>query len=178
MTIDILQDYRQRDRGWLWVLLVSVFLVLFGTFIVFVELEQRYTERLSREFQRVLFGTRQALHVWADEHIKRAEVIAANPRVIDAALALTNQQDTAQQALVDTRAMAQLREFFLPQLANSSYAGFFILNDKNISLASSRDENVGTPNLLVTQPDVLSRAWAGEAVVSRVQLSDVTLKKR
>ena len=176
MTIDILQDSRPKDHGWLWALLVSIFLVLFGTFIVFVELEDRYTERLSREFQRVLLGTRQALHVWADEHVKRAEVIASNGLVIDAALALDSQKNTSPPALLKTTAMAKIRGFFLPRLANSSYEGFFVINEKNINLASSRDENVGTENLLVAQRDILSRAWAGEAVISRVQLSDVALK--
>ena len=125
MTIDILQDSRPKDHGWLWALLVSIFLVLFGTFIVFVELEDRYSERLSREFQRVLLGTRQALHVWADEHLKRAEVIASNRLVIDAALALDSQKNTSPPALLETTAMSKMRGFFLPRLANSSYEGFF-----------------------------------------------------
>ncbi|MDI3323141.1 PAS domain S-box protein [Pontibacterium granulatum] len=177
--VDILQSYKHKytEQGLIWSVVATVFLVVLGAQYSYNLLGKEYDQRLSGEFRRVLLGTQQALHVWADEHLKRAEVIASNDVVIKSALALNTLDHTDAPGLIESASMHALREFFLPRLSNSSYQGFFVINDKNVSLASSRDANVGTENLLAQQPDMLARAWAGETVISRVQRSDVPLAR-
>ena len=54
------------------------------------------------------------------------------------------------------------------------YRGFFIIDQNNINLASSHDENIGITNLL--EDAFLKRIWAGETLVSLPQPSDVPLQ--
>ena len=45
--------------------------------------------------------------------------------------------------------------------------GFFIISQDGISLASSRDSNVGSRNLITErQPELMARVFAGESVCS------------
>ncbi|MCG7910952.1 MAG: PAS domain S-box protein [Candidatus Thiodiazotropha taylori] len=69
----------------------------------------------------------------------------------------------------------RLRQEFRNHLQTGQYRGFFLVGPGNLSLASSRDSNIGTLNLLVAQPDVLERLWGGQAMLSRITATDVPL---
>lgn len=56
------------------------------------------------------------------------------------------------------------------------YEGYFIISPDGINLGSARDENVGETNLLlIDQPEVIARLWAGETAIGMPQSSDVPL---
>lgn len=165
----------KQKRTFVWVLLIALTCLWLGTYYVVLYIQTSYNNRLSDEFERVLTGTQQALYVWNNEHIKRAELLAEDNVVVQETNALIKSGFTDTENLLQTEAVSSLRNFFLPALQNSLYQGFFIINHDTISLASSRNTNIGKINLLAQQPDILARAWAGKAVMSRVQQSDVAL---
>ena len=77
--------------------------------------------------------------------------------------------------LLKQPATHQIREILNPILLVHKFRGFFIIALDNISLASTRDANTGTENLLVQQPNFLNKLWSGEPIVTLPQSSDVPL---
>lgn len=55
------------------------------------------------------------------------------------------------------------------------FEGYFIINRDGMSLASSRENNTGTRNLLADVPGFLDKIWAGETVLSPLLKTDVPL---
>ncbi|MCB1801080.1 MAG: EAL domain-containing protein [Gammaproteobacteria bacterium] len=103
-----------------------------------------------------------------------AQFMASHPAVITATRGLLDSVRTPE-ALLAAEAKARLRELFAPLLVHDVYQGFFIIDPRGTSLASSRDANTGTPNLLNAQGLMLAKVWSGQTVVSLPQVSDVPL---
>jgi hypothetical protein len=72
-------------------------------------------------------------------------------------------------------AQARLRGSLQPILDKRGYIGIFVIAQGSISLASMRDSNVGSTNLLVDQGDFLPKVFAGQTLLSRPMYSDVLL---
>ncbi|MET0084680.1 MAG: PAS domain S-box protein [Sedimenticola sp.] len=155
-------------------LLSALAIVAAGTVVSTWLMQQRYQSTLANNLQTVLLSSDQAIRIWAREHYQTAQNFAGNLTLSWAAESLLFEL-REQKALLDSPEQAQLRRFFRPYLQKGQYRGFFIIGPDNISLASSRDANVGTLNLLTDQPDVLARMWRGETLLSRIQGSDVPL---
>lgn len=107
---------------------------------------------------------KKAVVLWADNTLIRSAVIELIP--------LSNNPDL----LINSQAQANLREWLTPVFRTQGFRGYFIIGENNISLAASRDKNIGTPNLLTKQPEFLNRLWAGETLITLPQPSDVPLK--
>ncbi|OQX32738.1 MAG: hypothetical protein B0D96_13110 [Candidatus Sedimenticola endophacoides] len=155
-------------------LLLAVISIVGGALGVTSLVERRYQSNLANNLQTVLHSADQAMKIWAREHYQSAANFAATVTLREAARDLLK-APREPGALLATPAQARLREFFAPNLKNGQYRGFFLIAPDGVSLASSRDRNVATPNLLLEQPDVLERLWRGETVISRIQPSDVPL---
>jgi len=116
---------------------------------------------------RLLFQNQQApALVWANDDRVRMAVqrLLQVKRIPDALLSSSEQQ--------------LFRSLFNPYLGLAGFKGFFIIDKDGISLASSRDVNVGGVNLLTRQGDFLQRVWNGKTLISQPIESDVPLKDR
>ncbi|MCK5687588.1 PAS domain S-box protein [bacterium] len=112
-----------------------------------------------------MFDSQQkAVALWADN----AQIRAATKNLIN----LPSNPDI----LINSQAQANLREWLSPVFRIQGFRGYFIIGGDNISLASSRDNNIGTTNLLNEQSEYLNRLWAGETLMTLPQHSDVALK--
>ena len=75
--------------------------------------------------------------------------------------------------------LLQARAFFKWKEDEFGQIGFFIIDQNGISVGSQRDANVGTKNLIAEQrPDLLARAFRGEAVFIPPIRSDVFVGHR
>ncbi|MEA1968001.1 MAG: PAS domain S-box protein [Thermodesulfobacteriota bacterium] len=110
-----------------------------------------------------------------DVQKKAVELWADNTQIQIAARKLMNLSNIPD-LLINSQAQADLREWLAPVFRTQGFRGYFIIGDDNISIASSRDTNIGTPNLLTRQPELLNRLWAGETLITLPQSSDVALK--
>ncbi|MEO2048603.1 MAG: PAS domain S-box protein [Pirellulales bacterium] len=81
----------------------------------------------------------------------------------------------ARERLLSSPAQANLRGLLRPILEKRGYVGIFVVALDNTSLASMRDSNVGSTNLLVEQGDFLAKIFAGQTLLSRPMYSDVLL---
>lgn len=123
-----------------------------------------------------LASTEATLVAWQDHQTASARAWASNERVRSSTRSLLAQP--AEPAdLVAATAQRELRDYLAPVLEAHGYRGFFVIAPDGTSLASTRDTNVGTRNLLVQdQPDVFADLVRGESVVSQPQFTDVPIQ--
>ncbi len=129
---------------------------------------------VGTELNAKLGFTRHAMRSWLAEHQRAARVWADSDVVRDAAIRLSaagRDPDTLRRHAVQI----QLREQLRGLLVRRGYLGYFIIGSDDRSLASSRDHNIGTRNLLAKQPAFLDRVRSGRTATSAPQESDVAL---
>ncbi|MDA2914267.1 PAS domain S-box protein [Acidobacteriia bacterium AH_259_A11_L15] len=129
---------------------------------------------MAEALSTLLETEQQALRSWSREHRALAQAWANSPRVLRLTRELLATPRT-RDALIKAPVQAQIREWLHPVYSGKEYQGFFIIGPGNINLASTRDSNLGVPNLLIKQEDVLERMWSGQAALSLPQRSDVPL---
>lgn len=123
----------------------------------------------------ILEGTDQALGAWALEQEQTAILWAGNSDVVRLVEEL-DRIEASPDALLRTPAQSEIRSLLAPVLSAYGYEGFFVVNSAGLSLASTRDANTGTPNLVaLEQPNKLVRILGGDAVITVPQFSDVPL---
>lgn len=85
--------------------------------------------------------------------------------------------DQSTDALLDHPSQRRLRERLGPVIEERGYRGFFLVTPEGTSLASTRDANTGTPNLVwLEEPDVFDLILAGHPQATTPQFSDVPLE--
>ncbi|MDJ0869151.1 MAG: hypothetical protein QNK03_23795, partial [Myxococcota bacterium] len=109
-------------------------------------LEERRAE-IGEALATVLETTQQALSSWAAEHRAAAEVWASAPELARWTARLL-EEERAAEALIASPAQRGIRALLTPVLETKGYLGFFVIAPDHTSLASSRDANIGSPNLL------------------------------
>jgi PAS domain S-box-containing protein len=156
--------------------LLSIFLALAITasaaYFSVLLVKQRYQHNLESSLTALLNATEDGIQLWKNEESQIARTLASEEYIRDAAKALLAVR-REQKPLLASRAQKKLRRMMKPHL--SHYRGYFLIAPDNISLASSRDSNVGTPNLLTKFPDVLTQLWNGATILTPLQRSDVSL---
>lgn len=109
---------------------------------------------------------------WADREKRTAQTWAATDEIVTITEKLINYQDRDELIKEGQR----IRQILTPILELNDYQGYFIIRKDYISIASSRNSNLGTYNLLASQGDILNQAWRGKTVLTSPQKSDVELK--
>ncbi len=155
-------------------LMIALILILIGAYSAVYIIEHQTRSKIEDSLKSVLEGADRALLIWSKDHKLNALSLANTDQVKSYTKKLL-QIKRDKEALIASEPMAELRKFFKNFLQSGQYRGFFIIDANNLNIASSRDSNVAITNLLIEQPDILKRLWAGEAVVSRIQHSDVPL---
>ncbi|MCW8915481.1 MAG: response regulator [Magnetovibrio sp.] len=156
---------------------IMVIVIAVSSWGILVRVQSEARRDIANSLRTALETSHQSIRAqWADLR-KTAKTWASNKLVqIDIKELLSLPVDA--ETLRGSQAQADLREWMLPIMEHVGYRGFFIINENNINLASSRDSNVGFANLLSTQGDFLDRVRAGETLVSLPLPSDVPLKDR
>ncbi len=151
-------------------ILVVVGLSAFGAAV----LRHEVRSSLLATLRAVLSSNQSSLDEWIEHHSYHARLWASNETLIQATGSLLLVKDD-RELLLASPAQAQLRRSLDDQLRQSAYRGFFVIAPDGTSLASSRDANIGTPNLLLEHQDFFDRILAGETVVTTPLPSDVPL---
>ena len=123
----------------------------------------------------VLLTTDERLDMWVGEHLTLLEQLGRHPELAAVTEALVSlPSDNA--SLVNSPVLALAREFISENERVMGGLGFFIISKEHISVASMRDTNIGSVNLIATQhPKLLARVFNGEAVFIPPIRSDVAL---
>jgi PAS domain S-box-containing protein len=151
---------------------LALTLLWIGAYTTVQLIEQRYQRSLEHSLTAVLDTTMDSLHLWKEEEHQIANSLAQEEYIRDAALALLLVPRN-QKSLLASDAHRQLRRLMKPHLIH--YQGYFLIAPDNVNLASSRDSNVGIPNLLIRYPKILKELWNGRTRLTPIQFSDVSL---
>lgn len=132
---------------------------------------------IGASLQTVLDTTHLAIRTWVKQEQASARIWANSSMVRQFSKELTEIAHTPGK-LIPAPAQAGLRKLLQPVKTTKKYQGYFIISKDGISLASTRDENIGTKNLLVSQPAFMQRLLAGETALSLPLHSDVPLRNK
>ena len=140
---------------------------------------QRNKKKILAEVQTnlvdVLTTTSERLDIWVDQRIFLMQQLGRNPELVaitEQLIGVAPHKDTllASSALTDARNFFKTNENFFVDI------GFFIINPDHISIASMRDINVGSLNIIaIHKPELLDRVFKGETVFVPPITSDVML---
>ena len=162
-------------------------LVLAGTFLGIVSylscyminyLDQAEREKNGAVLEAVLQTTQEALHIWIKHHQYKIEKLASSPTVVhlvEEQLKVPRNRDD----LLSSPALAEARTYLAEQMTPYGFIGFFFIAPENyISIASMRNANVGTVNLIAEQkPELLAEVFAGATKLIPPVFSDVALAR-
>jgi PAS domain S-box-containing protein len=138
---------------------------------------QRNKEKILTEVQanlvNVLTTTSERLDIWVDQRSFFMQQLGRNPELVaitEQLLTISPYKDT----LLASSALANARNFFETNEDVFVDIGFFIINPDHISIASMREINVGSLNIIaIHKPELLDRVFKGETVFVPPITSDV-----
>lgn len=163
-------------------LLHSITLITLGVIVTMSAtavswVENAIKDDVNKSLKTALDSAQQGLRLLYQNQQSPALVWANDERVRKAVKRLLQVARSREQLLIAPE-QKLLRSMFNPYLGFSGFKGFFIIDRDGISLASSRDMNVGTPNLLKRQGNFLQQVWKGDTLTSQPTKSDVPLVDR
>jgi len=143
---------------------------------------QRNKEKILAEVQTnlvdVLTTTSERLDIWVDQRSFFMQQLGRNPELVvitERLLKVEPWRDT----LSASSALANARDFFETNKDVFDDIGYFIINPDHISIASKRDDNVGTMNVIaIHKPELLARVFRGETVFVSPITSDIVLDRK
>jgi eukaryotic-like serine/threonine-protein kinase len=122
--------------------------------------------RLRTSLEAAVAGDASAVRLWIDGQADVAEVMAGDPRVLEAIqaqLALARKTGGDPSALRASAALATLRAVLMPVFTRAGEAGFFVLDPAGLILARGLDARIGE-RVLMAVAEAAGRALAGSRV--------------
>ena len=132
-----------------------VILLIIATFIINNWVEQSNKRDLEKSLKTALDSAQQGVRLLYQNHQAPTLVWANDDRVRDAIENLLKGSRSIKDLLAAPE-QSLLRKLFNPYLHVSGLGGFFVIDEDGITLASMRDGNIGTPNLLKTHYSFLA----------------------
>ncbi|MCG7494865.1 ATP-binding protein [Thalassobius sp. Cn5-15] len=154
------------------VLVLALLALIVGCFLVSDMVRRNFENELRSELENTLRNNQRAIAHWMDTRKSEVLAHAEDPALLRATRALLPLKDD-RQALLQASAQRHLRTFFGSFLYQNHVNGYFLIARDGTSLASSRDSNIGTPNLLLAQPLLFERLLSGEALLTQLTRSDI-----
>lgn len=154
------------------VIVVIVFSLVWYT----VEQNRRASEEnVKDDLEFVLRGTSERLDIWIEDRKKYLSEVASHPTLVDLTKKLLD-VPVNHQSLVESQLQSEVRAFFDGYKREDRGVGFFIINPNRISIASARDENIGSRNLIdIYASQRLGRVFNGNTEFIPPIDSDVTI---
>ena len=140
-------------------LFVAVIFSVLG-WLVQTQIENELKQKTGESLTTVLHTAHHAISSWAEQEKTTALVWAKNQRIREATAGLL-ETERKQDKLINSPFQKAINSILTPLLLTKGYKGYFIIDRDNISLASSRNENTGTKNLLSAQMAFLVM-WVSE----------------
>ncbi|MEM1331852.1 MAG: PDC sensor domain-containing protein, partial [Actinomycetota bacterium] len=134
--------------------------------------ERRVAEQVGKVEQ---FRDQQLAVVdgWVSDLLTDARFWAGDATIVESTQRLLGQRGAE---LLSSSALATIRARLGAFLELNELSGFFVIAPDGTSLASSRNGNIGTPNLVAQDhPEVFAAVLAGETLVTPVQPTDVPI---
>jgi len=166
-------DFRTLKRTVSFAVLTAGLLVTVGSFWALQKIEYDNRNHIQQNLLAVVNAAHEVMTIWADIHSQRIQQLGTDQKVyrlVEQLQTLPHQRN----ALLHSKALMDLRNYMDKRMANYQQQGFFIIAPDRISIASRRDNNIGTINLIAKQrPDLFEQVMAGETVFVPPIKSDI-----
>ena len=162
---------------WVAPVLMGAFLIMISVVAVVAlkKIEQQTHHNTTESLQSVVNLTHESLTVWIESHKRAIERLAKNPKF----QSLTQKHllvNRSQESLLESPSLKKIRDHFFSLRDTQGNIGFFIVSPDYTNVASMRDANIGSINLIAKQrPDFIQRAFMGETIFVPTLRSDVKL---
>lgn len=158
------------------IVIATAAVMLLAAWTVHNRIQQRIEQSVGDSLTTVLQTSYESIKHWAEQEQAIVETWSDNLSVRSQTEALL-EIGRDREGLLASPAQQKLRQQLLPILAVKGYRGYFIIDHDNISIASSRDVNVGTLNLLAEERTFVEKIWSGYTAISQPIISDVPLSE-
>jgi len=162
-------------------LLMASFLVIlllgFTSWLIQDKLRIRAEQEVEQSLTAVLDTAHQTIKSWAKEHKAEVSVWANTTKISQLASQLLELPATPE-ALRASTLQQQIRDILHPLWTGVDYRGFYVISPQYINLASSRDDQVGKINALLTKQVFYQKIFSGTPAISLPQLSTIPLKTK
>ncbi len=149
--------------------------LLFSAVVVTEYAEHQSQESLNHSLATILASAHKRTVGWVDLELQTLSQLGRNPQLVKIIERLL-EVERSPQALVHTPLQHQLREFIESRTGISGSFGYFVIAPDKVSIASRRDTNIGTVNLIeIQRPDLMSKVLKGHSVFVPPIRSDVSL---
>ncbi len=153
-----------------------LFAVLAGAWYATDDAEKRIRNEISGHLKTVLETAHEIIYVWAHSNFEKIDALVGDSTLYSMTEELL-QVSRSRGALTESRQLNEIRAHLAETMKKIDQKGFFIIAPDGISIASRRDTNIGTINLITKQrPDLFNRVLQGETVLIPPITSDVSLK--
>lgn len=157
------------------IMIMAAFLtvVIISTFLGLEDIEVRKKEQVREDLQSRITSTHDLLRLWVEQELSYAQHLANEPQLREAIqLLLTVPRE--RDALLLSDAQEQARTYFEARRRSRDDMGFVVIAPDFTSLASMRDDNVGSRNLIAAQrPELLAQAFIGNPMLILPVKSDL-----
>lgn len=156
------------------VYMLAIISLVTGYLLVSDVLRRNYEQSLTDSLASNLATSESAIERWVDTRVQEVLAHSMDHTLVSAAqelLPIAGEREL----LLSHPAQERLRFFFGSFLHLRHVNGYFIIAPDGTSLASSRNSNIGTPNVLLAQPVMFQQLLDGEALVTGMRRSDVPL---
>jgi len=167
----MIHDYKEIWLG----TALGVVLIALASWAIQTRIETTARAVASNVLTTVVDVTHQAIRSWIKEQTSEALIWAEHPKMRRFAAELLATSPTAEN-LKTIHLQAQLRAWLNPVLKAKQFRGYFVIAPDGTNLASTRDANLGIPNLLLAEEGFLEKVWSGKTAVSLPLSSDVPLR--
>ncbi len=142
-----------------------------------IEKNRKATLRsVEQDLVFVLERTNDSLETWVRDSEAYLNSLGKHPSLVSLTEKLLK-IPTDKASLQDSKLLEEIRYFFDENVEQFGSVGFFIINKDRVSIASRRNTNLGTENLIAIQaPELLDKAFQGEAIFIPPILSDVEIQ--
>ncbi|MEP5765133.1 MAG: response regulator [Halieaceae bacterium] len=158
---------------------LSVFVVLVSTagWLALGSIHNKIVRDVSKDLENTLLTAADRLNIWVQLRTVVLNQIATNPVLIEQVELLLGITATSD-SLLGSRELEDIRHT-LSKSKNDMGLGFFIIDRNGISIASARNSNIGTRNLIsIQRPKLMEKVFSGNSVFIPPIYSDVTIGGR
>ena len=158
--------------------LTTVFLLLImaTSWFGLKKIENETKTSIQESLRTVLVTNHDTLYTWIDQRKRDVRELANDQKVRELTEGLLSDYRSSP-GTINMEKLKALRLFLRPKLDTNNDKGFFIISEDRISLASMRDTNLGTINLIHTQrKEYLDQVFAGKTMFIPTMVSDVSLE--
>ncbi len=149
--------------------------VVLSAWVALDRIEKHTKHRAEAALLTVLNTVQEALRRWSEGRLYDVAELAATPEVRNLTIVLLDAYHKKSN-LISHPALRELRDFVAPKLERYNDQGIFVIAPDRVSIASMRDENIGTINLMELQrKSHLDSAFKGNTVFVPTIRSDVPL---